>query len=200
MNGDVASPHRYNTWNYDSIRPGFSGSVGTTDMSIRLKGSSADSPLRFDAVFNGKNSSRSGSNITQGGLTQYFTGGGPPNVVHSAFTSKSNNDTMWNIVSESYPDSFDLDPLVLPVSNLGWREKESNVYKALEPREWTGRPFELGAGEVPRGALGPRIIAVDSGGFQESNQDPQTTSALTIDNIIQAIAGRNSINPTKRYR
>src|SRR5688572_14179917 len=68
--------------NTEIVQPGLVGSVGDALLSVKLKHSAPDLPLRFDPVFSGEEESRVGSYVQDG-----MDGGGQPRVHDSNWQS-----------------------------------------------------------------------------------------------------------------
>ena len=65
-----------NLWNKSSIRPGPVGSVGETNIQVRLKQSAPDLAPRYDDIFSKSNEKYFGSNVTDGQYANFTSGGG----------------------------------------------------------------------------------------------------------------------------
>jgi len=63
-----------NRWDYSRIQPGSVGSVGDTNVAVRLKHSSPNMPLRFDKTFSGNRERYLGSNVQNGSQKSFDSG------------------------------------------------------------------------------------------------------------------------------
>lgn len=141
----------------ESIRPGVVGSVGDVLSGVRVKQSSPDFPVM--TVGGG---SIWGSNVQDGDVKAWShkgIGGGSVEVENKKMSW--NNNYMWQDIRT--PDVLH-QPVLASIPQYSWDNKIAQVYNAKR----TGNMFlpvpgsyELAPGDVPRGAMMPRIIATD---------------------------------------
>ena len=153
-----------NTWQNSYISPGPVSSVGDALVGVRLKHSAPNLPLRWDPRFSKANEPRLGSNVTDGLQGNYITNAGPPTLVDSNWQDNRHFKVCHGWV---YQDLRATDRLAQPVvgetPDYSWNNKLATNYNSRHTGELflpSPGPYQLGAGELPRGGKLPRITDI----------------------------------------
>lgn len=148
-----------NRWDNSYIQPGNVGGVGETNLQVRLRHSAPDLPLRYDPLFSHKNMVANGSNINNGSITSYTSGGGPARVVDSNWGGRRHFKVRhgWIIQDIRGPDKIH-EPATGPEGQYDWNNRIATAYDSFR----TGNMFlplpggyQPAPGELTRGARGP---------------------------------------------
>ncbi|MES2875515.1 MAG: hypothetical protein V4708_17455 [Bacteroidota bacterium] len=139
--------------NIEIFRPGVVGPVGAVFMSTQMKRSTPDSNLRWDPSTSGYNAPYFGSNVQDGSVASFTTGGGGARIIE-----RPKDNTI--VVGRIFQDLRAPDKLIIPIQqeihNLEWNEKLAFNYNAQR----TGNKFQgVAAYQIRPGGIpvGPSI-------------------------------------------
>lgn len=120
-----------NRWDHSSIRPGVVGSVGDVNLTPRFRHSAPDMPLRFDPYFAGKREIFLGSNVQNGTIASYDSGGGPSRTVDSNWGGRRRFKVSngWIYQDLRAPDKL-TEPLMGATPDYSWHNKLATVYES----------------------------------------------------------------------
>lgn len=150
-----------NRWNNDWISPGVVGSVGDVNLSIRLKQSTPDLPMRWVGSTVGKKESRLGSNVQDGYKRSYTSGGRGASTIEYDWYNPIENDYFQDLRAPSKTHMEVMGSL----PQFSWNNLVQTTMNATagDPNFAT-TPGEYGLKSgVPRGQSVPRIIATELG-------------------------------------
>jgi hypothetical protein len=157
---------RFNRWDKDSIRPGPVGSVGDVNLQVMLKKSSPDMPERYDPKWSGKNEVWSGSNVSDGTVEGYTSGGRGPVVITRNFANNSNGnktDVGWRMQNIT-PMDLKRETKMTPLGQYGWETLTGSVVRAkVSGEQFLPLPGIFAPTSVPRGSQIPRVVATSTG-------------------------------------
>lgn len=148
-----------NRWAHSFIQPGSVGSVGGTNLQVRLKQSAPDLPLRYDPLFSHKNMIANGSNVQDGSIPSYMSNGGPARVINSNWGGRRHFKVRhgWIMQDLRAPDKFH-EPEVDNIPRFDWNNRIATTYQAHR----TGNmflplpgPYMPAPGEMTRGGREP---------------------------------------------
>lgn len=148
-----------NRWDYSSIRPGVVGSVGDVHVTPRYKHSSPNLPIRWDPYFSGKNSIFLGSNVNNGTVASYDSGGGPARTIDSNWGGRRHFKIRngWVYQDLRAPDKL-VSPVLGETPDYSWHNKIATNYEAKRTGEKflpLPGPYIPSPGEVTRGGAFP---------------------------------------------
>jgi hypothetical protein len=171
-----------NRWDHASIRPGPVGKVGDVLVTPRLKHSAPDLPLRYDPSFSGKKAKRLGSNVSNGQAVGYTSGGGPARTFDTNWGGRRDFKTSrgW-IHQDTRIADRTITPLVGTTPDYSWNNKLARTYMALSTGDKFMNlpgPYQLGAGDVPRGGSTPRTVLTQNTGERAYAADPSVGTAF----------------------
>lgn len=176
-----------NRWNHDRIQPGPVGSVGDVICQPKLKHSAPELPIRWDMELGGKNLTHLGSNVQDGNMKSYDSGGMGSVVHDSNWQSGRSFKTRlgWVVEDITKPDNL-VEPFVSSLGDYTWRDKIATVYEARR----TGTQFlpipgqyQLSEGEYARGGNSVRVTDVIGGevlGDSSVNSTPVAEAAIPV--------------------
>lgn len=155
--------HRHK-WLYNYTSPGPVGSIGDTNLQVKLKHSSPDMPIRYYAETSHKREQRLGSNVTDGQYVNYDTGSGPGRLIDKTFAGTRDFKIRHGF---RFQDLRELDLSTVPIQGslpqYSWNNRIATTYKSMH----TGEKFlplpgkyQLPDNEVPRGGSYPRVTSV----------------------------------------
>lgn len=148
---------------FEEFRPGPQGPVGGVFMSTQMKRSSPDSSLRWDPRNSGINEIYFGSNVQDGGVASFTTGGGPGKVIEVPYRKKLQ-------IGDSYQSVIPPDKLIIPVmgeiKNLEEAAQKIEIHNARRLGNlFPTRPFNSYGARVVD-LSGPDAIATPTGTIQ----------------------------------
>ncbi len=156
-----------NRWNHSSIRPGVVGSVGDVNLTPRFKHSSPDLPIRWDPYFHGKNAVFLGSNVGNGTVVGYDSGGGPARTVDSNWGGRRNFKVRngWIMQDMRAPDTLH-EPVMGSTPSYSWHNKIATNYESKRTGDKflpLPGPYIPSRGENTRGGAYPHTRDVELG-------------------------------------
>lgn len=152
-----------NVWNKDSIRPGAVGSVGETNLNVRLKQSCIELDPRYSQIFNGRNEKYFGANISDGTHAGFTSGGGVAKTLRKPLGYRPGFRT---VVGWRHQDVRPVDRSRTSIMGDGgqysWQSKVAQIHNARktgglfapEPRGYAQQK-----GQINRGGNAPVIVA-----------------------------------------
>lgn len=153
-----------NRWDHDSIRPGVTGSVGDCLLTERLK-SSLPGEFRFERSGYGRNESRRGSNVQNGG-EQNYQGNGVPYLVDSAWGGRRRFKTRrgW-IFQNIQPEDRMITSEMASTGRYDWNDQIAQVNHANKPNPLFAMPSGINGptNGLTRGGNFPRVTDVVGG-------------------------------------
>jgi hypothetical protein len=176
MNVSSLAP-RLNRWNNDYIAPGVVGSVGDTNMSIRFKQSTPDYPMRWDPLTAGEREVRYGTYVTDGSIPNLLGAVGYRLIDHNWDIRRPR--TFSHITKFQTVPTEDCSPSAMPIvgntPQYAWKNQVATVMKGIS--QCGGmvpaiEPYQLPAGQLPRGGAVPRITTIDVYGDVVSEVPP----------------------------
>jgi hypothetical protein len=189
-----------NRWDYSSICPGPQGSVGDALPQERYK-SSMPGDFRWNPNMHGRNESKYGSNVRDGFMRSYTSGGGPSRTLDSNWQSGRSFRTNhgWYMQDLRAPDKR-IEPVMGSLPQYDWRNKIATVNRAMT----TGDMFPIPRGGVlqaptgpPRGGMFPRTTDIISGDTSAAPNADNQLNAGPLDNPVTSsnfIASGSSFN------
>jgi len=148
-----------NRWNHSFIQPGNVGSVGETLVQVRYKQSAPDLPMRYDPLFSHKNMVSNGSNVQNGTIVSYDSGGGAARTISSNWGGRRHFKVRhgWIMQDLRAPDKIH-EPATGEIPSYDWNNKIATAYDSFR----TGNlflpipgPYTPAYGEFARGGEGP---------------------------------------------
>lgn len=149
-------------WNHDSIRPGGVGSVGDVLVTPRVRRSTPDMPVTFEAIF----AKRQGSKVTK-----------QPYVTTKGMGGK--RDFRINhgwLIQDLRKPATSTEPTLQSIGDYSWQNRIASVVNAKR----TGSLFlplpgnyQLKEGQIPRGGLLPTVTT--AGGTNEYRTTPKNS-------------------------
>lgn len=147
------------------ISPGPVGSVGDTNVTVKLKHSMPDLPIRYDPWTFGLSSTLLGSNVQDGDDMSYITDGGPARVYDSNWQSGRSHKVShgWYYQDLRVPDRR-FEPSVTSTPStyqnaVATTYKVNTVDKRFLPLPG---PYMPNVGEIARGGTAPIVSAATS--------------------------------------
>lgn len=184
-----------NRWDYDSIRPGVVGSVGSCNITSRLK-STFPGDFRWDETYYGKNASLYGSSVSDGTKRSFNSGGGPARTIDSNWGGRRGFKTNHGWVHQDLrvPDKRLLETMGT-LGTYDWNNKIAQVVRA----QTTGFLFPIPAGGIlqapngiTRGGNYPTMVESAGGDVVGDNAGlaglPHAQSGLTSPNFHPAMS------------
>jgi len=164
-----------NRWNYSSIRPGVVGSVGDVNVTPKFKHSAPDLPIRYDPYFQGKNAVFLGSNVSDGSVAGYDSGGGPARTVDSNWGGRRNFKIQngWIYQDLRAPDKLH-QPVMGATPSYSFQNRIATIYDAKRTGEKflpLPGPYIPSPGEITRGGAYPFTRDYDPGSVPGSVVD-----------------------------
>lgn len=168
--GTILSDTAYrplNRWNCDFISPGAVGTVGDALMSVQLQ-ATFPGDFREEPWLKGNKECEYGSNVTDGYITSYTTGAGPPAVYDSVWDSGRAEKTSYGWKYEDLRATDRSETAILQATpQYSWRTQIATVNRSNKPNNLFLVP-NSGLIEEPkggyRGGLFPTVVAVEGGG------------------------------------
>lgn len=156
-----------NRWDHSSIRPGVVGSVGDVHVTPRYKHSMPNLPIRWDPYFYGKNSVFLGSNVGNGTVVGYDSGGGPARTIDSNWGGRRNFKVRngWIYQDMRAPDKL-TEPLMGSTPDYSWHNKIATNYESKRTGDKflpLPGPYIPSTGELTRGGAYPYTRDYDPG-------------------------------------
>jgi len=146
------------------MSPGVVGSVGDVNMQTRFAQSTPALPMRFDPLFAFEREKRLGSNVQNGELPSYSSGGGPARGIDVKWYG---NRDVKTAVGWRYQDIRATDrtiqPTVGPAPDFSWTNKLATLYRAQhQGTNFLPLPggYQMAQGDVPANGSGPVITNV----------------------------------------
>lgn len=149
------------TWMNNYISPGRVGSVGDVHLQVKLKKSMPDLPQRFSPWTSGIHEEVMGSNVQDGQLKSFDSGGLMARVIDRYWDQNTNFKVShgWVYQDLRAPDRS-IEPYLGATPQYSWLNRVATVYNAKStgnkflpsPGEYAAQP-----GSVPRGGSIPRI-------------------------------------------
>jgi hypothetical protein len=213
---EIDAVRPYNRQNFVYIQPGVVGSVGDVNCQVRYKHSAPDLPLRFDPHFRGKNEVFLGSNIQDGGMVGYCSGGAQARLVDGNWGGRRGFKTArgWKFEDARAPDDL-VEPYVGTTLDYSWRNKIATVYDTKRtgsnflplPMGYQPSPGEISRGSSVRvtdvvpgdlqpGALGDSVVVQGLEDQQRSRGFPMPVVSRPM-NSNPSNAGRASLGIQK---
>lgn len=156
---------RTDKWMNNYISPGRVGSVGDVHMQVKLKTSMPDQAQRFSPWTSGLSEKVFGSNVQDGQLKSFDSGGLMARVIDRYWDMNSNFKICngWIYQDLRAPDR-QIEPFLGATPQYSWLNKVATVYNAKStgnkflpaPGEYASKP-----GDVPRGGSVPIRVAND---------------------------------------
>jgi hypothetical protein len=150
-----------NNWMSDYISPGRVGSVGDVNLQVELKKSMPGMPKRFQPWTSSKYEQRLGSNVQDGQMHSYDSGGAMARVIDENWNTRRSFKTSRGWI---YQDLRAADRTIVPVfgqaPQYSWLNSVANVYNAkTNGNKFLPLPggYSPAPGDIPRGGLVPRI-------------------------------------------
>lgn len=149
-------------WMNNYISPGRIGNVGDVNLQVKLKKSMPDLPQRFSPWTSGLNEEVFGSNIQDGQMKSFDSGGLMARVIDRNWDQNTNFKVAqgWIYQDLRAPDRF-IEPYLGATPQYGWLNQVASVYNAKatgnkfmpSPGSYAAQP-----GDVPRGGSIPRSM------------------------------------------
>ena len=155
-----------NVWNKYYISPGGVGSVGDTMASVRIKQSSPEMTPKYQAWNSGEMESFYGSNVQDGRMTSFMTGGTNAKTLSRPLPFRSGNRTSFGWVHQGIvPTDRSRATKVAPLPQFGWKSQVANVVRArVTGDSFLPLPGGYSAVGLSRGTQSPRVVDSSSGG------------------------------------
>jgi hypothetical protein len=175
---DVYIQQPMNRWSNDRIQPGPVGSVGDANVTVRLKHSAPDLPIRWDPWTFGRNAPYLGQNVQDGQWESFEDGGGPPRLTDTRWGARTGFKTNvgWRIEDITEPDKLvrsvarltclQVEPFVSSLGDYTWRDRVATTYEARRSGgNFLPLPggYQLSPGEISRGGQTPRVTDIVPG-------------------------------------
>ena len=162
MQGIIGRKPPTDTWMNNYISPGRVGNVGDVNLQVKLKKSMPDLPQRFSPWTRGPNEQLYGSNVQDGQMKSYDSGGLMARVIDRYWDQNTNFKVShgWIYQDLRAPDRS-IEPYLGATPQYGWLNQVASVYNARStgnkflpaPGEYRAQP-----GDVPRGGQLPRLV------------------------------------------
>ena len=142
-----------------TISPGVVGSVGDALGGVRLKQSTPDMPMRYEAAFSGANAPITGSNVQDGFSYSYSSGGGPAKTLEKTWANRGfRTNHGWTYQDLRAPDTT-LEPVMGSLGRYNWYNKIATVYEAKRTGDlFLPLPGAYGPKDITRGSQVPRVV------------------------------------------
>jgi len=178
MNPIVGVVPPQNRWADSIMSPGIVGSVGDTLVTPFLKTSTIDLPRRVQGVFAGKKAEPLGSNISDGDIKAFSSGGMVARTYDSRWGgNRSFRDVKgWVIQDLRVPDKM-VQPFVSSLGDYSWQNKIARVQGAFQTGSGFAKlPGEYSSNGVPRGGAIPRMteFSIDQDLYSQNAFLPRT--------------------------
>ena len=162
------------------IRPGSVGSVGETNLQVRLKKSANFLPERYYSISKGSKAKYFGSNVQDGTKPSFTTGGGPARVIQRKLNYRQGFKYKLGWIHEDLvPPDRKVDVKLGSTGKYGWKSKIAKVIRAKSSGDLflplPGGYNVTQADGITRGSQIPRIVAMSYGEKPQGPQPPQTT-------------------------
>lgn len=160
----ISTPFRYK--NKEVLSPGVVGSVGDTLLSVRLKHSAPDLPLRFDTMTVGPKEKRLGSNVQDGDLKSFDSKGGPARTLDSNWLGRERRLAHGFKYQDLRAPDKRFEPIHMGAPGYEFDNRIATMYDIRRPGDQflpLPGPYQITPGEVPRGGAAPRLFATESG-------------------------------------
>lgn len=172
----------YNQWDKASIRPGVVGSVGDALGVVKLRTSAPDMDPRYDRIFSPSNEPFRGSNISDGTVAGFTSGGWVAKTLERPLPYRQGFKYNLGWIHEDLrPTDRSRTSIMGSTGNLDWETTVANVFNAkLTGENFLPVPGGYGpsVGQVPRGSQIPRIVDASAGeGIPEPADDISVTDA-----------------------
>ena len=150
-----------NRWNNNYLQPGVVGSVGDTNLMIRLKHSAPDLPLRWSTNTAFSRLPNYGSNVQDGSIPSYFSSSGSARLLDTKWNGlfylipgnrHMNTSTGWLFQDLRSTDLYH-EPIVGSQGDYTWHNQVGDVYRARHAGErFLPLPngYGLQTGQIPR--------------------------------------------------
>lgn len=195
----ISSYKKLNQWDYSSIRPGPVGSVGDTLGQVRFKHSFPNQAIRLDPSYKGTRQNRLGSNVSDGNYKSFTTAGrGDPYVLDEPWIGSRAQKVSHGLIFQDVRASDKLhEPYSTGLPQYSWDNKIATVYNAKR----TGNlflplpgPYQLSAGETPRGGAVPVITNRQTLEYGDTVNPESTALQTTTSQAYNTIADQQKKN------
>jgi len=155
-----------NVWNKYYISAGAVGSVGDTMAAVRIKQSSPEMTPKYQAWNSGTMESFYGSNVQDGRMGSFMSGGTNAKTLSRGLPYRSGNRTAIGWVHQDIvPTDRTRETKQAALPQFGWKAQVANVIRA----KVTGDSFLPTPGGytqtgLPRGTQFPRVVDSSAGG------------------------------------
>lgn len=155
-----------NRWAYDRMQPGAVGSVGDANVAVQFQ-STYPGDFSWDPQTSGKNEPMLGSNVSDGMMLSYNSGGGPARTLDGFIGGNRDIRTQYGTKFQDLrPEDRADEPVMGEMPQLSWRMQQASVLNAQR----TGNLFQRAPGGginaprgAPRGGNVPTVVQMESG-------------------------------------